>query len=61
MVGHGRCTHLRYVKERLLPLRHRQRMRRDIAAAFEDAESVLEDMLVGRAGTQICIDGAMAR
>ena len=51
---------MRYVKERLLPLRHRQRMRRDIAAAFEDAESVLEDMLVGRAGTQICIDGAVA-
>ena len=36
-------------------------MRRDIAAAFEDTESVLEDLLVGRAGTQICIDGAVAR
>ena len=36
-------------------------MRRDIAAAFEDAESVLDHMLVGSAGTQICIDSAVAR
>ena len=32
--------HLRYVKSRLHPLRHRERMRRDIAVVFEEAESV---------------------